>query len=99
MPFNDLFHIFWLQNPLYLALSDEERVKEQIKFNTEILKLFAVALVATIGGIISLLLGKVDTGVEYVCLIGGMIFAPMFIGIINHLYSVTQKHIRNGRIL
>lgn len=81
-----------------MSLTEPDQVKEQVRFNTEILKLFVVGLIATIGGIVTLLLGKVDSGAEYVFLIGGMIIAPIFIGIIYNLYSIIRKHIRNGKL-
>jgi hypothetical protein len=81
-----------------LALTDEDKIKGQIRFNTEIGKLLVVILVGTIGGITSLLLDKANSGAKYVFLIAGMIITPTCIVIIKYLYSITQKLIRNGKI-
>jgi hypothetical protein len=87
-----------LKNHVSLALTDEDKLKEQIRFNTEIAKLFVITLIGTIGGIVSLLLEKVNSGIEYVFLIGGMFIAPTCIVVIKYLYSITQKLIRNGKL-
>ena len=39
---------------MYLALSPEDKIKEQIKFNTEILKLLGLGILTTSGGSITL---------------------------------------------
>jgi hypothetical protein len=41
-----------------LALNEEDKQREQIKFNTEMLKLFGLAALTTSGGIITLYLQK-----------------------------------------
>jgi hypothetical protein len=81
-----------------LALADEEKIKEQVRFNTELLKLFVIILVATIGGVISLLLEKIKSGPELVFLIGGMITFSITIGIVRYLHRSTQKLISHGKI-
>ncbi len=80
-----------------MQLPEIDRVKEQIRFNTEMLKLFAVVLTGTVGGILALLIERVDTGIEFVCLTGGMIMAPVFVVVSYRLYTITQKLIRHGK--
>jgi hypothetical protein len=81
-----------------LALTDSDKIKEQIRYNTEIGKIIAVLFVGTMGGMISLLLGRVDTGPELVFLLGGLIISPSCIAILYTLYTVTQKLISNGKV-
>jgi hypothetical protein len=50
--------LFCSSKSLTLALNEEDKQREQIKFNTEMLKLFGLAALTTSGGIITLYLQK-----------------------------------------
>jgi len=77
-----------------LRLSDQQ--KEQIRFNTEMIKLLVVLLFGTVGGVISFLLEGINTGKEAVFTVFGMIVAIACIIILYRRYSVTQKIINDG---
>lgn len=55
-----------------MALKEEDQIKERIRYQTELIKLFTVFLIATGGGVLTLLLGKVDTGPEVLFTSAGM---------------------------
>lgn len=49
-----------------------DRIKEQIKFNTEILKLVVVLMIATGGGALSLILEGFDKARDVILAAGGI---------------------------
>jgi hypothetical protein len=67
-----------------------DRIKEQIKFNTEIIKLIVVFLIATGGGAISLILSGLERGRDVVLAAAGMIIAVVCIIITYVRYKTTQ---------
>ena len=68
-----------------------DRNKEQIKFNTEIVKLIVVLMIATGGGAISLILEGFSHGARDVILaVGGMIIAITCLIITYKRYRITQ---------
>lgn len=83
--------------PPILALKEEDQIKERIRYNTEIIKLFVVSLIATGGGVLALILGDIDTGREVVFTAGGIIIAVLCIVMIYQLNQVIKKLINNGK--
>jgi hypothetical protein len=67
-----------------------DRIKEQIKFNTEIIKLIVVLIIATGGGSISLILTGLGRGRDVVLAAAGMIIAIICIIITYVRYKNTQ---------
>jgi hypothetical protein len=76
-------------------LTDQQ--KEQIRFNTEMIKLLAVMLVGTGGGSITLLVEGVNSGKKVIFTAAGMIMAIACFILIYIRYGVTQKIINDGR--
>lgn len=68
-----------------------EKAKEQIKFNTEILKFLVVMFLATGGGSLSLILHGFTHAREVILASGGMIFAIFFISLAYWRYKITQQ--------
>ena len=54
-----------------MALKEEDQIKERIRYNTELIKLFVVFLIATGGGVLTLIIGEIDSGREVVLTAGG----------------------------
>lgn len=75
-----------------MHLSDQ--TKEQIKFNTEIIKLIFVLFLTTGGGVITLVINEIDTGAEIFFTAGGMIIAVI---VLYSRYTLTQKLIDSGK--
>jgi len=72
-----------------LALSDQD--KEQIKFNTEIIKVLVLVFLATGGGAISLILQRIPGSTDAVFSVLGMIVA-FTVGIAGFaIFRNTQK--------
>ena len=69
-----------------MALKEEDQIKERIRYNTELIKLFVVFLIATGGGVLTLIIGEIDSGREVVLTAGGMIIAIICI------VMIYQKH-------
>ena len=78
-----------------MSLTDQQ--KEQIRFNTEMIKLLAVLLFGTGGGAITLMVDGVNSGRKVLFTAGGMIVAIFCLILIYGRYSVTQKMIRDGK--
>jgi hypothetical protein len=67
-----------------------DRTKEQIKFNTEIIKLIVVLMIATSGGSLSLVASGLTHARETILAAAGMIFA-FFCWIATYkMYKVTH---------
>jgi small neutral amino acid transporter SnatA (MarC family) len=73
----------------------EDKVKEQIKFNTEIFKLLAVLFLADTGGLIGLILKGDQTAKENLFIAGGLILGAISIRLMYIRYKTTQKLIDN----
>ncbi len=68
-----------------------DRTKEQIKFNTEIIKLIVLLMVATGGGALSLIIGGFSHGArDAILAAGGMIIAITCLVITYKQYRITQ---------
>ena len=67
-----------------------DRVKEQIKFNTEIIKLIVVLMIATGGGAFSLILTGLTHARDVILAAGGMIMAVICWVITFIRYKITQ---------
>jgi len=72
-----------------------DQIKEKIRFNTEILRLFCVFLLAVGGGVIALIIGEVDSGRKVVFIASGMIVTFVCIVGIYAMYTRTRKLLRN----
>ncbi len=73
-----------------------DQTKEQIKFNTEILKLIVLLMVATGGGALSLIIDGFSHGARDVILAAaGMIIAVTCLIITYKRYRITQHLIDN----
>lgn len=72
-----------------------DRVKEQIKFNTEVLKLIVVLMIATGGGAVSLILHGFTHAREVLLSVAGMIIAITCLVIAYIRYRITQ-HLINS---
>jgi hypothetical protein len=79
-----------------LPLQESDRVKEQIRFNTEVIKLIFALFVAAFGSIVALLIDRVSSGREVVFTAGGMIVAVACIVLFFKIYSNTKNLIHNG---
>jgi hypothetical protein len=79
-----------------LTLKPEDQIEEQIRFNTEIIKFLAVTLIATLSGVLALVISRGSTAVENLFTAGGMIVAVICIGAIFRRYSETRKMIDDG---
>jgi hypothetical protein len=73
-------------------LTDQQ--KEQIRFNTEVIKLLAILLLGAGSGVISLIIDGVDTGREVIFTAGGMIVNVVCIRTIYTRYHAIQKMIK-----
>jgi hypothetical protein len=71
-----------------------DQVKEQIRFNTEVIRLIAIFLLATGGGVVALIIGGVDSGRKIFFVTGGLL--TIFACIIGfyRTYTETQKLLR-----
>lgn len=71
-------------------LSNSDKIKEQIKFNTELLKILAVALLTTAGGTITL---YVQSGSDALT-VWGTLFVTLFgilgAGIVSHTHRLLK---------
>jgi hypothetical protein len=74
------------------TLTDQQ--KEQIRFNTEVIKLLALLLLGAGSGIISLIIDGVDTGREVIFTAGGMIVDVFCIRTIYTRYHAILKMIK-----
>lgn len=69
----------------------DEKVKERVKFNTEIIKLLVLLFITTGGGALTLIADGIDAGGEVVLAMGGMVFA-IVVGIFGlTIYSYTKE--------
>jgi hypothetical protein len=74
-----------------VPLNAEEKVKEEIRFNTEILKVLSLFFITTAGGVSSLIIGGLNNGAKVVITAFGMIFVVV-IGILGLvIYTNTKK--------
>ena len=65
-----------------MSLDQEEKIKEEIRFNTEVLKLFVVVLVGTLGGVVSLIvIGTMNGRVLIFIFFGLLLSVVLIIGI------------------
>ena len=78
-----------------MSLTDQQ--KEQIRFNTEMIKLLGVLLFGTGGGAITLIVDGLNSGRKVFFTAGGMITVVFCLILIYGRYSVTQKIIRDGK--
>jgi len=76
-------------------LTDQQ--KEQIRFNTEMIKLLAVLLFGTGGGAITLIVDGVNSGRKVIFTAAGMIMAVICFIMIYIRYGITQKMINDRR--
>jgi membrane-associated phospholipid phosphatase len=67
-----------------------DRTKEQIKFNTEVLKLIFVLMVASAGGALSLIIDGLAHARDVISAAGGMIIAITCLIITFIRYRITQ---------
>jgi hypothetical protein len=81
------------------ALSEQDRIKEQIRFNTEIIKVVAAFLLATTGSVVSFIISGIDTGREVIFTAVGLLLSTFSIFVMQYLYRITQRLIRDGKIL
>jgi len=77
-----------------LRLSDQQ--KEQIRFNTEMIKLLVVLLFGTVGGVISFILKGIHTGKDVLFTAAGILVATVCIVIGYRQFRATQKIINDG---
>lgn len=68
-----------------------DRVKEQIKFNTEIIRLIVVVMIATGGGTLSLLIIGPTHARDALLIAAGMMIVFVCWVITYRCYRVTQK--------
>lgn len=80
-------------------LSEQDRLKEQIRFNTEIIKVIAAFLLATTGSVVSFKITGIDSGREVIFTSIGMLLSTFSIFIIQYQYRITQRLIKNGKVL
>jgi len=65
-------------------LAKEDQIKEDIRFKTEVLKLWTVVFIADSGGIVSLLVNSANTAVRnFFVAVGILIFAICIVTIIS----------------
>jgi hypothetical protein len=81
------------------SLSEQDRLKEQIRFNTEIIKVVSAFLLATAGSVVSFIIAGIDSGREVIFTSIGLLLSAFSIFTIRYLYRITQRLIRNGKIL
>jgi hypothetical protein len=81
-----------------VPLREDDRIKEQIRFNTEVLKLIIVGFLATSGGVLSLVVTRGSTAVENLFTAGGMIIVIVIACVIAMIrtYKRIQTLIDNG---
>lgn len=72
-----------------------EGTKEEIKLQIEIFKFALIALLATIGGIITLLNMEKQSNIQYILLLLGVIITAMIllgiVALITYIYSLLKK--------
>lgn len=69
----------------------KDQIKEQIKFNTEIIKLIVLLMVATGGGALSLIIGGLTHARDVILAAAGMIVAITCLIITYKRYRITQQ--------
>jgi hypothetical protein len=80
-------------------LNEQDRLKEQIRFNTEIIKVLSAFLLATTGSVVSFIISGIDTGREVIFTSFGLVLSTFSIFIIQYFYRVTQRLIKHGKVL
>lgn len=81
------------------SLNDQDRLKEQIRFNTEIIKVVAAFLLATAGSVVSFIISGIDSGREVIFTAIGLLLSTFSIFVLHNLYRITQRLIRHGKVL
>lgn len=79
-----------------MALKEEDQIKERIRYQTELVKLFVVTFIATTSGVLALLSDRVDNGAEVVFTAGGLIIAIICVGMIYVKHRIIRDLI-NGK--
>ncbi len=72
-----------------------QAIVERIKFNTEVIKLFGLLIIATATGIFSLILSGVNNTTEFLILLVGFIILFLLFGIAIFMYSQTLRLLRD----
>ncbi|MEO9968138.1 MAG: hypothetical protein ABJF11_20265 [Reichenbachiella sp.] len=82
-----------------MALNEQERsaIAERIRFNTEIIKLFALMIIATATGLFTLMLSGITEAREFFITFVGMVVLIMLTGIAIFVYLQTLKLLREIR--
>lgn len=97
---NKTFPFLWLNDYVYdMALTEGERVaiSERIKFNTEIIKLFGLLIIATATGIFTLVLGGIDNAKEFLISFLGLVILAVFVGFAIFVYMQSLRLLRELR--
>lgn len=68
-------------------MKDNDYLKEQIKFSTEILKLMVILLIASLSGVLSLVTKENQTPIELFLIYIGSILAFIFLWRANNLFD------------
>jgi hypothetical protein len=68
-----------------------DQTREQIKFDTEVIKLIVVLMVATGGGALALIGKGIDSAREAILVAGGMIISITCVIITYVRYKITQN--------
>jgi hypothetical protein len=74
----------------------KDSAKEQVKFNTEMIKLLAVLLLGAGGGSISLIIEGIDKASEVIFTAWGILIVVICIVVIYKRYVITQRIINDG---
>jgi hypothetical protein len=80
-----------------MAMKEEDQIKERIRYQVELIKLVIVFLVATGGGVLSLLLGGMNTGREVIFTAVGIILLVCCIRLIYVKHHAIKNLIDNGK--
>jgi hypothetical protein len=75
----------------------DDRIKEQIRFNTELLKLISVLFIAVGSGFIGLLLKESRTAKDVLFIVAGMFTDLGCIISIFRMHRTTRKLINDGK--
>ena len=71
-----------------------DKRKEKIRFNTEIIKILTLSVIATGGGTVSLIVSNLETAIDELMAVTGMILSMVFGILAIFVYRQTKRLIK-----
>lgn len=79
-----------------MSLKEKDKIKEKIRFHTELLRLIAVGFLGTSSGVVSLIMRNRTSAVEHLFIAGGILLIVLCIVGIFWAYKRTRNLIDHG---